>query len=146
MPLIVFRVVKPPTTPHLLTTPPPITGYPPPTSQHLSLCLLSRGDFKYMDVKHKRVHVFVATTFLATQASRGFCVTCLVLNLIVHIKTMRFITFSTKHPMCKISLCLNRCLMKVKTKILQACLSQFCNHSWLLFIVLYFQVININPY
>ena len=56
---------------------------------------------------------------------------------------MWFITFSTKHPICKASL-LNMCLIKVKTKTLQACLSQFCNHSCLLFIALYFQEIDIS--
>ena len=56
---------------------------------------------------------------------------------------MWFITFSTKHPICKASV-LNRCLIKVKTKTLQACLSQFCNHSCLLFIALYFQEIDIS--
>ena len=35
---------------------------------------------------------------------------------------------------------------KGKDKTLQVCHSQFCDHTWLLFIVLYFQVININPY
>ena len=68
------------------------------------------------------------------------------LNLIVHIKTMWFITYSTKHSICKTSVGLNRCLIKVKAKTQQACLSQFCNHNHLLFIVLYFQVIDINPY
>ena len=53
--------------------------------------------------------------------------------------------FLTKYPMCRTSLRLNRCLIKVKRKTLPVCLSQFCDHSRLLFIVLYFQVININP-
>ena len=61
------------------------------------------------------------------QTSTGFCLTCLRLNLIVHIKTMWFITFSTKHPICKTSLRLNRCL--IKTKTLQVNLSEFCDHS-----------------
>ena len=72
--------------------------------------------------------------------------TCLRFNLIVHIKTMWFITFPPKHPICKTSLRLNRCLIKVKAKTLQVCLSEFCNHSRLLFIALHFQIIKINPY
>ena len=36
-------------------------------------------------------------------------------------------------------------LIKVKTKTLQVCLSQFCGHNQLLFIALYFQMIKINP-
>ena len=75
----------------------------------------------------------------------SFCLTCLTLNLIAHIKTTWFAIFSAKHPVCKTSLRLNRWLIKVKTKTLQVCLSEFCNHSQLLFIVLYFQVINVNP-
>ena len=61
------------------------------------------------------------------QTSTGFCLTCLRLNLVVHIKTMWFITFSAKHPICKTSLRLNRCL--IKTKTLQVNLSEFCDHS-----------------
>ena len=53
----------------------------------------------------------------------------------LYIKTMWFINFSTKHPICKIFLRLNRCLIKVKTKTLQVWLSQFCDHSQLLLIV-----------
>ena len=47
-----------------------------------------------------------------------------------------FTTFSTKHLICKTFLCLNRCLIKVKTKTLQVCLSQFCDHSQLRLIAL----------
>ena len=47
---------------------------------------------------------------------------------------MWFITFSTRHPTSKTSLCLNRCLIKVKTKTLQVCLNKFCDLNWLLFI------------
>ena len=86
------------------------------------------------------------TTFQVIQTPRGFCLTCLTLNLIVRIKTIWFIIFFTKHPICKTSLHLNRCLTKLETKTLQVCLSQFCDHTWVLFIALYFQVININPY
>ena len=85
------------------------------------------------------------TTFQVIQTSIDFCLTCVRFNLIVHMKTMWFITFPTKHPICKTSLRLNRCLIKVKTKALQVCLSEFCNHSRLLFIALHFQVIKINP-
>ena len=85
------------------------------------------------------------TTFQVMQSLRGFCLTCLTLNLIVHIKAMWFVTFSTKHLICKTSLRLNRCLIKVKTKLLQVCLCQFCIHSQLLLIALYFQVITTNP-
>ena len=59
---------------------------------------------------------------------------------------MWFITFSTKHPICKTFLRLNQCFIKTKTKTLQICLGKFCDHSRLLFIVLYFQAININPF
>ena len=34
---------------------------------------------------------------------------------------------------------------KGKEKTLQVCLSEFCDHSQLLFITLYFQVTKINP-
>ena len=85
-------------------------------------------------------------TFQLVQNSRGFCLTCLRLNLIVRIKTMGFITFSTKHPICKTFLRLNRCLLKLKTKTLPVCLSEFCDHSRLLFIALHFQVIKGYPY
>ena len=56
-------------------------------------------------------------TFQVIETSTGFYLTFLKLNLIVHIKTMWFITFSTKHPICKTSLLLNRCLIKVDKKI-----------------------------
>ena len=46
-----------------------------------------------------------------------------------YIKIMWFINFSTKHPICKIFLCLNRCLVKIKTKTLQVCLSQFYDQN-----------------
>ena len=86
-------------------------------------------------------------TFQLVQNSRGFCLTCLRLNLIVRIKTMGFINFfSTKHPICKTFLRLNRCLLKLKTKTLPVCLSEFCDHSRLLFIALHFQVIKGYPY
>ena len=65
-------------------------------------------------------------------------------NLLVHIKTIWFIPFSTKYPLCKTFLRLNRCLIKVKIKTLQLFLCQFCNHSCLFFIALYFQVIDIH--
>ena len=65
------------------------------------------------------------------QTLRGLCLTCLTLNLIVHIKTMWFIIFSTKHWTCKTSLHLKRCLAKVKTKTLQVCLNQFYSNSQL---------------
>ena len=67
---------------------------------------------------------------------------CSYQNYVVH----HFFFFLTKHPMCRTSLRLNRCLIKVKRKTLQVCLSQLCDHSQLLIIVLYFQVITINPY
>ena len=35
---------------------------------------------------------------------------------------------------------------KGKEKTLQVCLSEFCDHCQLLFIILYFQVTNINPH
>ena len=57
---------------------------------------------------------------------------------------MWFITFSTKHPICKTSLRLSRSLIKLKVKTLQVCLSEFSDNNRL--IVLYFQVININPH
>ena len=44
---------------------------------------------------------------------------------------MWFITFSTKHPICKKLLCLNRSLIQVKTKALEVYLSQFCQGIWL---------------
>ena len=47
----------------------------------------------------------------------------------LYIKIMLFINFSTKHPICKIFLCLNRCLVKIKTKTLQVCLSQFYDQN-----------------
>ena len=84
--------------------------------------------------------------FQLVQNSRGFCLTCLRLNLIVRIKTIGFITFSTKRPICKTFLRLNRCLLKLKTKTLPVCLSEFCDHSRLLFIALHFQVIKGYPY
>ena len=77
------------------------------------------------------------------QTSTGFYLTCLTLKLIVHIKTMWFITFSTKHPICKTCLRLSKRLIKVKTKTLQACLSEFCDRSQLLFIALHFQVMKV---
>ena len=54
--------------------------------------------------------------------------------------------FSTTHPTGKTSLRLDRCLIKKRTKTVQVCLRQFCNHSRIFVIVLYFQVISINPY
>ena len=50
--------------------------------------------------------------------------------LIVHNKTMWFITFSTNHPICKKLLCLNRSLIQVKTKALEV-YPQFCQGIWL---------------
>ena len=44
---------------------------------------------------------------------------------------MWFITFSTKHPICKKLLCLNWILIQVKTKALEFYLSQFCQGIWL---------------
>ena len=79
------------------------------------------------------------------QKASSKSLTCLTLNLIVHVKTMWFIT-STKNPICKTFPRLSRCLIQVKAKTLQVYLSQFCDHSRLLLIVLHFQVININPY
>ena len=61
---------------------------------------------------------------------------------------MWFITFSTKHFSNKqnIPTLAQVSLIKVKTKTLQLCLSEFCDHSQLLFIVLHSQVIRINLY
>ena len=94
----------------------------------------------WKDVKFQKSYNFPGNTNF-----RRLLLDVLHLNLIVHIKTMCFITFSSKHPICKTSLHLNRCLIKVSTKTLQVCLNQFCDHNWFLFIVLYLQVININP-
>ena len=52
------------------------------------------------------------TTFQVIQTLRGFYLTWLTLNLIVHIKTKWIITFSTKHSICKTPLHLNRCSIK----------------------------------
>ena len=53
------------------------------------------------------------------------------------LETIWFITFSTKQLICKTSLRFNWCFIKLKTKTLQVCFSQFCSHNQLLFIALY---------
>ena len=54
------------------------------------------------------------------------------------VKAMWFITFSTKHPICKTSFRLIRSLMNLKPKALQVCLTEFCDNSQLLFICIAF--------
>ena len=63
----------------------------------------------WKDVKFQKPYNFLGNTNLT-----GLCLISLGLNLIVHTKTMWFIIFSTEHPICKTSLRLNWCLIKVK--------------------------------
>ena len=76
-----------------------------PAPKPLGHCSINHVVFvAWKGVKFQKSYNFPGNT-----TSRDFCLACLKLNLIVHIKTMWFITFSTKHPICKTSLHLNRC-------------------------------------
>ena len=110
-------------------------------------------DLYHEAIASKRLLIFVACKEVKFQKCSNFpgntkfnrlLLDLLKIKLNVHIKAMWFITFFTKHPICKTSLCLSRCLIKVKTKTLQVYLSEFCNHSRLLFIALHSQVIKVN--
>ena len=81
--------------------------------------------FSKRKVAWKVVKLKNPITFQVIETSAGFCLTFLKLNLIVHIKTMWFITISTKHPICKTSLRLNRCLIKVDKKNCRSALVNF---------------------
>ena len=62
------------------------------------------------------INVFQSGNFQVIQTLTGFCLTCVTLNLIVHIKTMWFITM-----WFIASLHLNRCLKVVSATLLLVC-------------------------
>ena len=108
--------------------------------KQLSVKYLRKDKTLYYQVKVLMVNRITRSMsmFFRLSTLRGVCLICLTLNLIV-------VYHFTKHSICETSFRLNKCLIKVKTKSLKLCLSQFCDHSQLQFIALSFQIIKISP-
>ena len=94
----------------------------------------------WKQVKFQKSYNFPGNTTL-----RGFCLIYLTLNLIVYIKNMCFITFSTKHPIQNIPP-LEQVFNKGKHKNIAGLPQPVSPPQLILVHCIYLAAININPY